>query len=309
MGSAATTARSIIGGLPVIRSRQLISPPYHIGGVLENRLGLQVLRVLGKSAVRAIRPRVNAGDAAPIVKEVEENGIAVIENFLSADEFEAVREEFERANDGLEFLPYKNIEGGKLYRRQITVANNANFNGIRRFFQTNPFLMQAAAGILRKKVNVPSITLDTYRLMNPDGFDNDIENVLHADLHTTTVKMFFYLDEVSADNGAFVFVRGSHKVSLSRLIHEYDLSVRQAKLKAGLRVPEELLAHRKGESRNIIRPSVLGRNGLHETQFVLRPNTLVIANNMGFHRRGEFSRDQPRKSILVNFRNSERVWL
>jgi len=48
---------------------------------------------------------------------------------------------------------------------------------------------------------------------------------------------------------------------------------------------------------------------LAETQICVKPNTLVIANNMGFHRRGEFTCDTPRKALLINFRNSEKpVW-
>jgi hypothetical protein len=61
--------------------------------------------------------------------------------------------------------------------------------------------------------------------------------------------------------------------------------------------------------RNIIDPSRWRAMGAEETQFLVRANSLVIANNMGFHRRGQFSEGKPRKAILVNYRYLERTFL
>lgn len=43
-----------------------------------------------------------------------------------------------------------------------------------------------------------------------------------------------------------------------------------------------------------------------ESQICAAPNTLVAANNMGFHRRGEFHGGEPRKALLINYRKEEK---
>ena len=117
--------------------------------------------------------------------------------------------------------------------------------------------------------------------------------------------MFFYLNEVNESNGAFVYVKGSHQLTAARLVHEYELSVREAKLFGGQPIPESLLGRRSTQIRNIISPENERRMNVSETQVCVKPNTLVIANNMGFHRRGEFTGSEPRKALLVNYRNAE----
>ena len=117
--------------------------------------------------------------------------------------------------------------------------------------------------------------------------------------------MFFYLNEVNETNGAFVYAKGSHKLTRARLVHEYELSVREAKLFSGQPIPESLQERRSTQIRNIISPENERRMNVVETQFCVKPNTLVVANNMGFHRRGEFTGSEPRQALLVNYRNAE----
>jgi hypothetical protein len=150
--------------------------------------------------------------------------------------------------------------------------------------------------------------LDTYQAMNEHGIDNDIENILHADLHVPTVKMFFYLSKTDEKNGAFVYAKGSHKLTLARLLHEYELSIREAKLKQGKKVSDSLLARRAAQVRNIIKPANLRRMKIVETQICVPPNTLVVANNMGFHRLGEFHGDESRRALLINYRKEEKLF-
>lgn len=178
---------------------------------------------------------------------------------------------------------------------------------IRKHFQEDRLLNQLASAITRRRVSEkPGVFLDIYQNVDENGIDNDVENILHADLHTATVKMFFYLNEVDEGNGAFVYAKGSHRLSLARLFHEYELSIRQAKLKKNLPVPDSLLERRADDVRNIINPHAMKRMKVVETQICGKPNTLIITNNMGFHRRGEFPSSRPRKDILINYRYLEK---
>lgn len=296
-----------IRNLPVIRSRNYTTAPYHIGSVTENRLGLQVFRVVGKHLVRRFRQSYLTEDLKQYVEVLERDGVLVLENFLAPEIFETVRAEFESANKNSALAPYKNADNAKLYRTQLSLAKLPDsFPSITTNFRENDLLNQITAAVLRRPITKkPDVLFDTYQNLNDAGADNDIENILHADLHFPTVKMFFYLNEVNETNGAFVYVKGSHKLTAARFIHEYELSVREAKFKRGLTIPESLLGRRSTQIRNIISPENERRMNISETQICVKPNTLVIANNMGFHRRGEFTAGEPRKALLVNYRNAE----
>lgn len=296
--------------LPFIRSRHQTSPPYYIGSVVENRLGLQVARVLGKRVTRALRRRIVAADVEQYVQILERDGVVAIENFLPAEEFRKISDEFAWANEKVELQPYKNAANARLFRTQLNITDAPeNYPSIIKNFQANGFLKRLVAAVLRRNIEQPpDVFLDTYQNLNEAGADNDIENILHADLHTTTIKMFFYLTETDETNGAFVYAKGSHKLTFVRLVYEYDLSVREAKLKNGKSVPESLLESRSTQTRNIIRPVLREKMRVCETQICVAPNTLVVADNMGFHRRGEFPGELARKTLLINFRKEEKMF-
>lgn len=293
--------------LPLIRSRNHTTTPYHIGSVLENQLGLQVFRIIGKHIARSLRGRHLSKDISHSISTLEHDGILVIEDFLQSKQFEKILEEFEKANYGIALEPYKNVANAKLYRRQLSTSPSPElFPTIESMFRKNALLDQISSAVLRKNiVQKPDVLLDTYQNLNNGGIDNDIENILHADLHVPTVKMFFYLNKVDETNGAFIYVKGSHKLTFARIVHEYEMSVRQAKFKVNIPVPEHLRERRAEESRNIISPENRRRMNIFETQICVKPNTLVVTNNMGFHRRGEFTTNEPRKALLINYRNAE----
>jgi hypothetical protein len=241
------------------------------------------------------------------VSDIDEHGIAVVENFLHQTTFDEVKNEFDRAFEKESLRPYKDNESARLLRSQILLSDlAAAAPRISECFQRNDWLNSIASATVRRRISrTPDVHLDWYQCGDLTAIDNDIENILHADLHTATVKMFFYLEDVNESNGAFVYAKGSHRLTFGRLRHEYEFSVRQARLKKGLAVDGSLLESRGKVIRNIIHPKYRQQMGIRESPLCVRKNTLVIANNMGFHRRGEFTCNQPRKSIQVNYRYLE----
>ncbi|NOT48000.1 MAG: hypothetical protein HOP17_09685 [Acidobacteria bacterium] len=248
-----------------------------------------------------------ANDISKCVSAVDEDGVALIENFLEPSQFEKVRAEFEAAFKGIELSPYKNDVNAKLFRTQIALSELKHVGStISKHFQQNDMLNRIASAAVRRKISrLPDVHLDWYQSSSDGAADNDIENILHADLHTATVKMFFYLDNVNESNGAFIYAKGSHQLTLNRLRHEYEFSVRQAKLKKGVPSDKALVEVRGKEFRNTISPKYRQAMNIEETQICVNRNTLVIANNMGFHRRGEFPSNRPRRSIQINYRYLE----
>jgi hypothetical protein len=304
-------ALNLFRSFPVIRSVGKSTPQYHLGGVWENRLGLQVYRTVGKNLGWRLRRRNVTPKLAALHEILDKDGIVVLPDFLSDEEFGAVSAEYHSAMDHRELQAFHGTANGKLFRLQLPVSDApATFRQTIKSFRENASLNELASTVIRRPIRLkPNVYLDKYQAVSGNRVDNDIENVLHADLHTPTVKMFFYLNKVDETNGPFVYAKGSHRLNIYRLIHEFDLSVRQAKLKGGSHVPGNLLEERAGEKRNVIRPWVIQKMGVQETKFCVGPNTLVIANNMGFHRRGEFTSETPREALLINYRNEERLFL
>lgn len=303
----AMAVREFAGKLPIVRSALRSTPKYHVGSLVENRLGLQVFRTLSKGFTRSLRKGRVSSDIEPLVRVLERDGILVLPSFLEADRFRAIVDEFNAANAETELEPYQRAENARLYRNQLHVTDSPElFPVTRSAFQRNELLDRIVSSVIRRPVTTaPEILLDTYQCSNPDGEDNDIENILHADLHVPTIKMFFYLSRTDESNGAFVYAKGSHRLTWARLVHEYEMSVRQAKLARGLQVEQHLLERRSSLVRNIISPEHRRRMKIAESQVCVEANTLVIANNMGFHRRGEFNSARPRKALLINYRNAE----
>ncbi len=302
------SVHSFLANLPILRAYLHNSVPYHVGSVWGNRLGLQVLRTTSQYLQFKVRSRPAAKDISECVNKVEEDGVALVENFLNPSQFERVRAEFESAFEGIELQPYKNGGNARLYRTQISLSElERNGSTISEYFQQNDTLNRIASAAVRRKISrPPDVHLDWYQSGDAAATDNDIENILHADLHTATVKMFFYLDDVNESNGAFTYAKRSHHLTLNRLRHEYEFSVRQAKLKKGIPPDKALVEVRGNEFRNIIDPKNRQIMNVKETQICVKGNTLVIANNMGFHRRGEFPSERPRKSIQINYRYLEK---
>jgi hypothetical protein len=94
--------------------------------------------------------------------------------------------------------------------------------------------------------------------------------VLHIDTFFNTHKAWLYLSDVTAADGPFVYVPGSHRLDPRRLIGDYLGSLLPAPDYAG--------------SRRIAAKELVAR-GLEEKVYTCVANTLVIANTTGYHRR------------------------
>jgi hypothetical protein len=105
----------------------------------------------------------------------------------------------------------------------------------------------------------------------------DPQTDLHADTFHPTVKAFYFLTDVAEDEGPFVYVPGSHRLTPSRLAWEYELSIGAAKTGDRLSARGSLRATREE----------IERMGFASPRaFAVPANTLVVADTVGFHARG-----------------------
>lgn len=267
---------------------------YNIGTRFENVLGLQVARLLFGNIGYNLMARSGVNTKNRDVEELDRNGVLVIQDFLSPSDFTAVMEEFDKTRQihQAALAPLK--DGGMFRKADFDVGHNASasFPVICSKLQNNDRLNAIVSAAARRRLTtIPSLRLITVERTHESGVHNDNQQTLHADLHLPTFKAFYYLNDVGAGDGPFVYARGSHLVRWGRIKYEYADSV--ARHDVGY---DEFPAH-------VIEVHA-PKMGLKPTELHAPANTLIIANNMGFHARGPFSPGRRRETIEVGYREA-----
>ena len=301
---------SFIRKIPFISGLFQTSPPYHTGKVWENKVGLQLVRVIGRNFLHNLGSRRKVSEPyTQYAKILEAEGVVEIPQFLSQEDWAKVRGEYDAYKSKLVFEAYKPSGKVSMMAARLSLDKHPqDFPETIRIMRDNKILKEMAEMALKKDMSKYKPTLSYLVLHKDDNdeYDDDIENILHADVHYPTVKCFLYLGEATKANGAYIYAKGSHKLSASRLSYEYNMGVRVAKLKRGDKdIPAKYLDKRGSIVRNIMSEEQRKAMGVVETQFVGPGNTLIVTNNIGFHRRGEFEPNQTRETLLVNFRSVE----
>jgi len=306
--------RKLIKKIPFISGLFHSLRPYHTGNVTENKIGLQVVRVLGLHFSQSMRGGNNVSkNNEDNLKALKKDGIIEFKKFLSDEDWNKVIKEYNDYKDKLVFQPYKPAEKFSMEVAKIEVNKLPQyFPSTIQIMGNNVILNELACSILHlnpKKIK-PSLSYLILRKNNNNDLDDDIENILHADVHYRTVKAFLYMNPATSHNGAYIYAKGSNKLNLARLRFEYNMSVRVAKLKRGdTDIAPEYIEKRGNLLRNIISEKQRKEMKINEIQYSGDANTLVLSDNFGFHRRGEFEPNQIRETLIVNYRNEQTGWL
>jgi Phytanoyl-CoA dioxygenase (PhyH) len=243
-----------------------------IGNPWLNRRGLHAGRVSLAHRVAAARRRrlaglVSAQDRADFARD----GFVLRPNFLPADQFAALLDQI-RCYRG----PLREIAEGDTILRKIALdpkalASMPGVAGVLRSPEWRGLVRYIGSRDAEPVVWIQSILRHAY-----DG-PPDPQTALHADTFHPTVKAWLFLTDVAANQGAFTYVPGSHRLTPERLAWERRMSL------AAARSPNA--ENRQGSFR--IEPSELAALGLSEPRvFAVPANTLVVADTFGFHARG-----------------------
>ena len=284
--------------IPVVRGL-FGTPDYYTGSVLANMLGLQVMRVITPNLAWYLRRSKISEDIKNYVDVLKRDGVLIIPNFLSDHEFSQVREEFDRVKPRLSFSK------GVLRAASLVIRDEPeSFPFMTEYLENSSRILRIVSAVAKRPIKIrPKAAINVHGRFDDSVPDPDIENVFHADMHFPTVKVWYYLHDIDESNAALTYAKGSHKFTIARLKHEYDMSIRTAKLKRGAHVPEDLLAIRGPYKRNVVAPQHIKGMNITETHASGKANTLVVANNMGFHKRGEFANEEiVRETVIIDFR-------
>ena len=126
-----------------------------------------------------------------------------------------------------------------------------------------------------------------HRVVTDQEADKDENQDMHVDTFHSTTKGWLYLDDVELKDGPLTYLKGSNVIDKWRLKFEYRNSLKFDSA-GSWRISQD-------ESETIFGP---------EQKFTVPENTLVIADTMGFHRRGDAEKGVSRDTIHFSARKS-----
>ena len=212
----------------------------------------------------------------------ERDGFVIRRNALPDDVFRRIRD-FLKTNP----LPAREMRQGQAVTRMIPIGPEA----LRRLPDLASFSDSRSIGGLIRYVGGTGgdpINFIQTVIAEPALKEADPQTALHADTFHSTSKAWLFLDDVGPDDGPFVFVPGSHKLTEKRIEWEYRQSL--------IASADSNNYNAEGSFR--ITPEELSQIGHFTPMKVTVPaNTMVVADTYAFHSRA------------VSFRHTVRVEL
>jgi hypothetical protein len=221
------------------------------------------------------------------------DGCVQIPDFLPAASFAALREEVEQAVATTSLMRPQGGNHKPGYQRKRPFPGGFDrFDGgtLNRFLAIQPAAMPQAAGVAadprlsvcsRTVIGLPHrpANLEIYLTVHgEEARTPDLQKVLHRDTFFRSLKFWLFLRPVSPEDGPFVYVPGSHRLDHPRL--QWEQATANAAIAA------RTMPNLGGSFR--IHESELAALGLpRPVSFSCPENTLVVADVLGFHRRGD----------------------
>ncbi|WP_444935020.1 phytanoyl-CoA dioxygenase family protein [Microbulbifer sp. JTAC008] len=265
-----------------------------IGSYWLNVFGLHVFRVI----VAHILFRVRLFLLSPIVPseyrgEFIKNGYILRENFLDKDQFFRLAEELDQFEG-----PVREIIEGTTVTQRIFMDYEERRKAPEFKKLAENQLLDRLMRFCSSKNRPPLFYIEN--LCNHEDVNRrpDPQRDLHADTFHPCVKAWLYIDETSDNNGAYIYVPGSHKLSWKRLKWEYKESLEACK-KGSKRSPGR---YWDGSFR--VNGADLHEMGYQVKKLSVPANTLVIGNVYGFHCRGEALRKSKRMTVWMQARDN-----
>jgi tetratricopeptide (TPR) repeat protein len=279
-------------------------PVYCRGSVRANTLGFQPARQLLHRVEfgRFLRARSHPERA------LARDGIVAIRDFFPERVFAEIQRSWRElaASPGVRVTPDKDGTGVDWTQTRIEASGPGRF--IVEAFANDPRIVDMARFVIRAPAQaIPPLILQQLALPVARRDDVDRETALHADRHYPCVKVCFYINANESANGAYVYCPGSHRLTWQRMAFDYVYTIQHQRWKAGLEVSHPWVEMQRGRPV----PSWAARDFLEirEVQQVFPANTLVLSNNMGFHRRGELQPGQLRQQIRILFYQEVQGWM
>jgi hypothetical protein len=237
---------------------------------------------------------------------LRENGIAEIEEFLSPEEFKTLLKMLKKLEEKNAFTFYfgHQSSGANWMSGPISdqseegrwiidhIARNQKLIG----------MIEDATGHRLKRI--PRLAFQRIEVPLDKSHEDDANCTLHSDRYYSNFKAFLSLDNNDRGNGAYIWCDRSHKMTIKRLLYEYQYSVKES-LNRTIGLHERYLKNNRVD----VGEFWMKKLNLHERHVEVSKNTLVISNNAGFHKRGTLHSGKTRSQIRINFQYLEQGML
>jgi len=265
-----------------------------IGSYVLNRLGLHVARVavaevLFRFRLLLLSPLVPAEDRRQFLRE----GYLVKPGFLSSEQFDALSAELTGYEGDIREISEGSTGTQRLFLTHEVRQKLPECERLTRNSKLDRLLRYTSS-----KNRPPFFFAENLKQHSGSVSERDPQKDFHMDTFHPCVKAWLYLDDVSAKNGPFVYIPGSHRLTWERVKWEYRESIR-----ASLEKKSEGSRYWDGSFR--VSDEDRRRMGLAEPRvFDVPSNTLVLANVRGFHCRGDAAGTSSRLSIWMQARDN-----
>jgi hypothetical protein len=276
---------------------------------LNRRFGLHRRRMALADGCRALRcalhGRGKGADAhmAEALDSLQRDGCAAVENFLPEDAFADLAREAEAAMAAAaEAVPptrnrvagfgaptaipggFDRYDGGTLNR--FLDLDRARLPALATFASDPRLSLLARASIGRG--HLAEKTQLYLTLNDDDAVNRDDQRDMHRDTFFSSMKFWFFLRPVGPEDGPFEYVPGSHRLDARRLAWEGA----EALTRLGPDAPGG-----KGGAFRIAEERLADLGLPPPRAFTCPANTLVLADTLGFHRRGQAKPGTERLSV------------
>lgn len=244
-----------------------------IGSHTLNRMGLHVLRVLISHGIMGARMwLLGIGLPREDRQFFRKNGYLLKTDFLEDELFQQLKQEAQNYSGETR----EGRQGNTLTHRAVLFPEaRQSVPAIDSLLSSSNFrkLCRYTTGCFR----APFFYIENVKNHHTKG-GQDPQKRFHTDTFHPTMKCWFFIDEVTAENGPFTFIPTSNRLTFARLKSEYQKSV--------IGKDQENSYARKGSMR-YTDEELAALNLPEPLLFTVQPNTLVIANTFGIHKRSE----------------------
>lgn len=265
-----------------------------IGSKRFNEAGLHRWRVrMAARLAAARRKRMEQRVPQEWRAEFLRNGFVIVENAVPANDFERLRDTILDRSWEVRDM----VQGDTITRRASIDSHALTISpALKRLIQAEWF-----RSLLRyvSSFDVEPLYYLQSILKRGNG-KPDPQVIAHADTFHSSMKAWLFLEDVRVGQGAFSYVRGSHRLTPERLAWHHHVA-------NSLEVRDRLT--RRGSFR--ASQAELHEMGLGEPEEIaVKANTLIVADTFGFHARGPSGPNLSRVEIWAYSRRNPFIpWL
>lgn len=258
------------------------------------RRGFHVYRSWAARTAHKKRVKAFSNDKKMAMKFLKD-GLIILEDFFDGVDYDAIEKEFrefpcvvhKRPDNICQMNGHKAPILNELYQKIINHPSLEHVLGARKGSPMRGFFEQA----LRANT--------FYQRVHNKPDDNDNQKNLHIDTFFPALKFWWFSQDVSADQGAFVYALGSanHTTEYYSWLYEESIKVCDKNYEDW-----KLRDHEEGSLR--VSETELKVMGLEAKPVEVKKNTLVLGNVGGFHGRGHTTEEFIRNTIHGSVRTT-----